>query len=286
MEVSQDGSKLRPFLPCILAAALGAGLSAAAAGITARFEARHAASQFEVLAENHFMILQNGLNQYLDSLEAVRALFDSSDVPVSRNSFESFTRPLLLEDAAIATLSWVPRVKNSDRAAHEREGALGGVPGYRIGAMDADSKITVSPERSEYYPIFYATIPVTSPLYGLDLRTEPRTLAEMERARDGDRLGFSPVPTLISTGNIKSGFLFSLPLYKRGLPHDSIEDRRRNLIGFVHGSLITNTMIDNVISRTRRRRDSILISSRPPAARNHCHFTYTAPACAMVPSKR
>jgi diguanylate cyclase len=251
MDVAQYGSKLRPFLSCILAAALGVGLSVAAAGSAWRFEARHSASQFEVLAENHFMILQNGLNQYLDTLGAVRALFDSSDVPVSRSSFEAFTRPLLLEDAAIATLSWVPRVKNSDRAAHEREGVIGGVPGYRIGAMGADGKITVSPERSEYYPIFYATVPATSPLYGLDLRTEPRTLAEMERARDNDRLAFSPVQALISTRNTKSGFLFSLPVYKRGLPHDSIEDRRRNLIGFVHGSLITNTMIENVIGANK-----------------------------------
>jgi diguanylate cyclase (GGDEF)-like protein len=249
--VSKGGSKLRQFAPCILAAALGVGLSAAAAAITAGFETRHATSQFEVLAENHFMILQNGLNQYVNRLKAVRALFDSADAQVSRSAFESFTKPLLLEDAAIATLSWVPRVQNPDRAAHEHEGAVGGVPGYRIGAMGADGKITPSPERSEYYPIYYATVPLTSRLYGLDLRTEPRTLAEMEGARDGDRLGFSPVHALVSTDNTKSGFLFSLPLYRRGAPHDSIEDRRRNLIGFVHGSLITSTMIDSIITANK-----------------------------------
>ena len=55
-----------------------------------------------------------------------------------------------------------------------------------------------SPERGEYYPIFYATVPRTSPLYGLDLRSEPPTLAELEQARDSDRLGFSQVPTLVS----------------------------------------------------------------------------------------
>ena len=56
------------------------------------------------------MVMQNGLNEYVNRLRAVRALFDSSEGQVSRNSFEAFTRPLLQENAGIATLSWVPRV--------------------------------------------------------------------------------------------------------------------------------------------------------------------------------
>ena len=48
------------------------------------------------------MVLQNGLNEYVNRLKAVRALFDSSVEPVTRNEFEAFTRPLLLENAAIA----------------------------------------------------------------------------------------------------------------------------------------------------------------------------------------
>ena len=46
----------------------------------------------------------------------MRALFDSSVDPVWRDEFEAFARPLLRENAAIATLSWVPRVLNSERA--------------------------------------------------------------------------------------------------------------------------------------------------------------------------
>jgi diguanylate cyclase (GGDEF)-like protein len=238
----------RQLVPCIAMAAVGIGLSVAVAAVTAAFEKRHAESQFRVLAENHFMVVQNGLNEFVNRLEAVRAFFDSSDTPVSRKAFEFFTRPLLLENAAIATLSWVPRVENTDRAVHEREGAIEGLADYHIKSMAADGTTGLSLERLEYYPIFYATVPLTSPLYGLDLRSEPRTLVEMDGARDNNRLGFSPVRALISSGGSKSGFLFSLPIYRRGSPHDSIEDRRRNLVGFVHGSLVTSTMIDTIIA--------------------------------------
>jgi diguanylate cyclase (GGDEF)-like protein len=251
MDEATPRGTFRQYVPCIVTAALGVGLSVAAAVTTMGFETRHAESQFQVLAQNHFMIVQNGLDEYVNRLEAVRAFFDSSDVPVSRAAFTSFTRPLLLENAAIATLSWVPRVRNADRAAFEHQAALDGVPGYRIGALGDNGEITPAPEQSEYYPIFYATVPTTSPLYGLDLRSEPRTLVEMESARDDNRLGYSPVPTLVSSGNVKGGFIFSLPVYRRGAPHDSIEDRRLNLIGFVHGSLITSTMIDTIIAANK-----------------------------------
>ncbi len=249
--VTQVLGRLRQFLPCIVAAAIGIAVTVTSAAVIVQRDDGDADRQFRVLAENHFMVLQNGLNEYVNRLKAVRALFDSSVEPVTRNEFEAFAQPLLRENAAIATLSWVPRVSDSERAEHERAGALQGLPNYHIKDIDAEGKMTVSPKRSEYYPIFYATVPRTSPLFGLDLRSEPATLAGLERLRDADRLGFSPVAMLVSTGGTEAGFLFSLPIYKRGSPHDSVEDRRRNLVGFVHGSINTAKMVSTIITNTK-----------------------------------
>jgi diguanylate cyclase (GGDEF)-like protein len=245
------GSKLRQLLPCILATTIGIAASATAAGVIVQRDNNDAERQFRVLAENHFMVLQNGLDEYVNRLHVVRALFDSSTEPVTRNEFDAFTRPILADNSAIATLSWVPRVLNSERAEHERSAVVQGLAGYRIKAMNADGNIALSPEHSEYYPVYYATLPKTSPLYGLDLRSEPPTLAEMDHARDSDRLGFSPVRTLVSTGGTQSGYLFSMPVYKRGSLHDTIEERRLNLIGFVHGSLITGKMVETIITANK-----------------------------------
>jgi diguanylate cyclase (GGDEF)-like protein len=246
--ITQIATKLRQHWRCLLAAGAGIAVSITAAGMTASREAKDAAVEFNVLAENRFTVLQSGINEYVNRLRAVRALFDSSEGPVSRSAFDAFTRPLLLENSAIATLSWVPRVLNAERAEHERNGIAQGIPDYQIKMMGEAGKMSPSPERSEYYPIFYATVPKTSPLYGLDLRSEPPTRAEMEGARDSNRLGFSPVQTLVSTGGKQAGFLFSLPIYRQGSLHESIDDRRRDLVGFVHGSLITSKMIDTIIS--------------------------------------
>jgi CHASE1-domain containing sensor protein len=204
----------RQILPCILAAIIGVGVSVTAGRMTAIRDDKNAGLQFEVIAENHLMVLQNGINEYVSKLRTVRTLFDSTITPITRHTFESLTRPLLQENSAIATLSWLPRVKNSERAEHERSGNLDGLPDYHIKDMGADGNMTVASERSEYYPIFYATVPQTSPLYGLDLHSEPTTLPEIEHARDIGRLGFSQIRALVSSGRTRSGFLFSLPVYR------------------------------------------------------------------------
>ena len=253
MQIVRQASRvLRQFTPCILAGGIGIAVSVIAASVTAKQESRNAEQQFNVMAENNFMVVQNGVNEYVNKLRALRGLFDSSGVPVSRSSFEAFTQPLLIENAAIATLSWVPRVLNSERVEFEREAVQQGLPGYQIKMMDADGvTMSPSPVRSEYYPVFYATVPKTSRLYGLDLRSEPPTLLEMEQARDTNRLGISGLRTLITVDGNEGGFLFSLPVYKRGPVPISIEDRRRNLAGFVHGSLVLGKMFETIITANK-----------------------------------
>ncbi|HYA06226.1 MAG TPA: CHASE domain-containing protein, partial [Xanthobacteraceae bacterium] len=234
-------------MPCVLAVIVGVCVSVASAGLIVQRDNQDARLQFGITAANHFMVLQNGLDEYVNRLHAVRALFASSEEAVTRGVFDAFTQPLLVEDAAIVTLSWVPLVLNSGRAEHERAAVRQGLVGYRIKAMQADGTMIASPERSEYYPIFYATVPKTSPLYGLDLRSEPEALLQLEKARDTDRLGFSKRDTLVTTGGTDSGFLFSLPVYKSNSPHGSVEDRRRNLVGFVHGSLNTGRLFNTIM---------------------------------------
>jgi CHASE1-domain containing sensor protein len=76
--------KSRQLIPCMLAAFIGIGVSVIAAGLTASWENKHAEAQFKAVAENHYMVVQNGLNEYVNRLRAVRALFDSSEGQVTR----------------------------------------------------------------------------------------------------------------------------------------------------------------------------------------------------------
>jgi diguanylate cyclase (GGDEF)-like protein len=255
----------RHLVPSLVTAAVGIALSVTAASMVALQEDRYSKAAFNSVAENYSMVLQNGVNEYLTKLLALRSLFDSSNDRVTRAEFEAFARPVLQSSSAIQTLSWVPRVLRSQRAEHELMAAQEGLPKYKIKVFAPDGSAAPAPEADEYFPIFYATVPKSSRLYGLDLRSEPPTLTELEHARDGDQLGFSQVPALVSAGGTQHGFIFSLPVYRQGSPHDTVENRRRNLVGFVHGSFVTARMIEAIISASTTPKGVDLLFYAPDA---------------------
>ena len=110
-----------------MAALIGIALSVTAGFMVSLWEDRHAVLEFNAIAENQYMALQNGLNEYLNKLLTVRALFESSDDEVSRKEFEAFTRPHMQSSSAIQTLSWVPRVRRDERPAYELAAARDGI---------------------------------------------------------------------------------------------------------------------------------------------------------------
>ena len=75
----------------------------------------------------------------------------------------------------------------------------------------------------------------------------------LERARDGDQAATSPTSpsvNLYATPGDRNGFFVVLPVYAQGLPHETVQDRRSNLIGFVQGVFQTSVMIETILAAT------------------------------------
>ncbi len=236
-DVAARRSRFSLIVPALVAATLGLSFSLAATAIVWHWEDNVAQRELNDVGNSHFLSLQNGLNEYLSKLTALRALFEARG-NVERIEFETFAARLLDHAAAVQNLEWVPRVMREERAAFERAAARD-IPGYRIKAVAPDDTIFPSEEKDEYLPILYSSLKSrTSPIYGIDLRSQSVLQQRLDPARDGNRLSAVPDFVLHSqTGNVH-GFLFSLPVYKTGLPHETVEDRRRNLKGFVHGAFL------------------------------------------------
>src|SRR5579863_9458467 len=129
------------FLPPFMAALIGVTLSIGAGLLVAQWEDRVGIREFYSVAENQSGILQNGINQYLSRLVALRALFESSRDEVSRKQFEIFAERTLRDQTAIQSVSWIPRVSHAERAARERSAIDDGMPGYHIKAVGPDGSL-------------------------------------------------------------------------------------------------------------------------------------------------
>jgi CHASE1-domain containing sensor protein len=125
--------------------------------LTFASENRAFVQEFDGQANNQAIILQNGIDEYWDKLYAVRALFDSSNHDVTREEFESFSQSLIGGRAAILNVAWIPHVKREERVAHEAAAVRDGLLDYHIRGFGPDGKLSISPERNEYFPKFYST---------------------------------------------------------------------------------------------------------------------------------
>src|SRR6202050_3575544 len=238
----------RQLAPVLALGVLGVTMSAASWHVMAEAETRAAAREFDSRAENRSIVLKKGIDDYWDELYALRALFDSSNGAVTREEFGRFSKSLLRRHAAILNLSWAPRVACDERVAHELAGARDGLPDYHIRIIGPDGTLPVAPERDEYFPKFYSTDAKTSPVYGIDLNDGEDQARTLSHIRDEDVLSIT-APLMLHTGKgDRRGFWAGLPVYARGLPHETVEDRRRNLLGIVQGVFQIGVMMDSILA--------------------------------------
>ncbi len=204
--------------------------------------------EFSARADGHRLMLQGGIDSYMTGIVALRALF-KSDENVSRSEFQIFSEELLRGQSAILAVSWIPRVVYAERAAHELVAARSGLTGYRIKAENEYGELVPAAERSEYFPVLYSSREKPgSPVYGFDLNDGGLRQRVLERARDLDQISTSVNFKLRSGEGDRSGFFVVQPIYLADRPHNSVEDRRTNLIGYVQGVFQTGVLIESVLS--------------------------------------
>jgi diguanylate cyclase (GGDEF)-like protein/PAS domain S-box-containing protein len=251
----ENWRRIRHIAPVLALGIVGIAVTVTVWGLTDASENRTLVQEFSGRANNQAAALQNGVNGYLDKLYAVRALFDSSGQPITREEFEGFSNSLLAGHAAILNIGWIPRIKNEDRAAHELAAAHDGLLDYHIRAIAPDGTLPISPKRDEYFPKFYSTEPRISRVYGLDNKDGGAREQALAHIRDADVLSSSPPLVLHIGRGDRRGFWAGLPVYARGLPHETVEERRNNLLGVIQGvfqiGVMTDTIAAGIKSPTR-----------------------------------
>jgi diguanylate cyclase (GGDEF)-like protein len=223
------------YRPALVASALGLLFSLAGAAAVARWEDRVNKIEFENAAETQSIVMQNGMNEYISRLVALRTLFESSNEGVTRSEFETFSGRLFERYPGLLRVGWLPRISRKERAEYEAAAIADGVSGYRIKALDGKAFVT-APQREEYFPVFYSTQPKTSPVYGMDYMSAPDRKVVLERARDNDDITAIRAELYARNEDSKLPNVFVIvPVYAKGTSRDTVADRRRNITGFVVG---------------------------------------------------
>jgi PAS domain S-box-containing protein len=163
-------------------------------------------------------------------LQSGAALFEASD-QVSREEWRTFTQRFQLEQQLPGTqgIGVALLIPNEQLSQHIQEIRSQGFPNYQV-----------QPEggREVYSSIIYLEPFSERNLraFGYDMFSEPVRRTAMERARDENSVALSGKVILVqeTDQDIQAGTLMYVPVYQRGMPIDTVEQRRVAILGWVY----------------------------------------------------
>ncbi|MCM5682483.1 CHASE domain-containing protein [Schlegelella sp. S2-27] len=214
----------------LLALLCGLALTAGAGWVTSDAERVSERARFERRADDVVQAVQEGMRDHEKLVLAAAGLI-AAQPDVTRKQWREFAEALNLEARypGVQGLGYARRTPAAELIGHKLQVRAEGFPEYDV----------LPPgQRDEYYPIVYL-----EPFYGRNLRafgydmySEPVRRAAMQLARDTGLPALSGRVHLVQETEQapQPGALLYLPVYRKDAPVHSVEQRRREIVGFVY----------------------------------------------------
>jgi len=239
---------------------------------TSKSEQARIQQQFDERARDMAQALGSSFDRNLEVLHAFKSLYASS-VSVERHEFRSFAEHFLSRQPGIRALSWNARVEDSERDAFENSVRREGIPGFRITERNSAAQVVPACARTEYVAVrFIEPYPGNENALGYDVASDPTRREALHRARDSGKPAATGRIVLVQEPDDQFGILVFLPVYKNGQPHVTVEQRRRNLAGYVTGVLRVGDMMQAALKGAAV--EGVSISLADETARSGERFLY------------
>ncbi|HEU4493278.1 MAG TPA: CHASE domain-containing protein [Rubrobacteraceae bacterium] len=191
---------------------------------------------------------------YLDSMYGAGGLFYASETvdPQEWNEYVKGIEPASRFEG-LQVLSYAEYVTAQERKAFEQRAKEEGLPEIR-------PDLHPGGERPAYFPIIYVG-PIdeaNASMLGYDYYAEAKHREAMDRARDTgspqttEMVYVMTDPSAPSSADLalQPGFHVYLPVYRKGEPQGTVDERRRALEGFVVGAFRTDELFADVFGGT------------------------------------
>jgi len=210
------------------------------------YHASLAQERFDTAANEYVYKIQKHILKYERVLQSGVGFFHGSD-SVTRKEWHDFVQALDLEHnyQGIEGLGFAKMIKPNEVEQVERQMREDGFESFSLKPTG---------KREQYSSILYL-----EPMHvrnieaiGYDMFSEPTRRLAMQRARDTAKAIMSKKVTLVQEidEDIQAGILIYLPLYKKGMKTETIQERRDALLGFVYAPFRMNTLLDSIAMGT------------------------------------
>lgn len=200
---------------------------------------------FEVRTEQAQKALEDRMIEYVQVLKGGQGLFMATDT-VTREMWAKYIRMLKIEEhyPGIQGIGFAMHVDSSELNTHISLIRSEGFPQYTV---------TPAGQRVEYFPIIFLEPFSDRNLraFGYDMFSESYRREAMQRARDANKATITKRIRLVqeTSQDVQPGFLLYLPVYEKGKPYGTIEERRENIEGFVYSPFRSHNLMSSVFNK-------------------------------------
>lgn len=207
--------------------------------------------KFEEDTETLNQTLQSNIDIYTTVLQSTKGFFEASD-NVTRADYRSYLQSIdfFNKYKGISGISYVKIVSNDELNTFvnsvKDDKSINNI-GYPEFTVKKDS------EKDKYYVITYIEpFNEKSDTFGLDVSSNTDRFKTMELARDTGIPQTTDIIKLITqTEENARGFVIYTPVYRYSTIHDSVEQRRENVTGFISGVFNAQIVFDRIFENNQ-----------------------------------
>jgi PAS domain S-box-containing protein len=205
---------------------------------------QEAITQFAFSADQLTIKVNERLQSYELILRSSAGLFESSN-SVTRQEWKSFTQKLNASDIVpgMQGIGFALLIQPEELAAH-----IAAVRGEGF----LDYNVKPSGQRDAYTPVLYIEpfTTINQRALGFDMFSEPIRHSAMAHARDAGLPTLSSRVTLVqdASTDTQPGILMYVPVYRAGMPIETMAQRRAALFGWAYGAYRITDFMSGIIN--------------------------------------
>jgi PAS domain S-box-containing protein len=236
-------------------AAVGLALSASAFWISRSVDSDRVRAGLDVRADWRTSDIRHHVEHDAESLRVIATFVEvraETNNPIDQAQFQSVAHQAY-DDAHVPlrAVIWAPRVRHEEIESFLRSARRLRTDDYRLLDRAPGGATVAAAARAEYFPVLFdATFEGQRGVPGLTFDSEPARRAAMERARDSGAVTAADAVPLFTGDGRQLALLAFWPVYKGGRRPDTVEARRRDLLGFVIGVFRLDAALANAIRDT------------------------------------
>lgn len=222
--------------------------------------------EFDQQATELSVALEKSILTHLNILRSLGSFYTASAM-VGREGFQTFVAHTLDDFQGIQALSWNPLIPASERETFENGIRREGFRDFRITERNIDNQLIRAEDRPEYVPVnFIAPYGGNEAALGYDVYSDQLRREAIDRARDSGEIAATARVKLVQEHENQYGLIAFMPLYRKGFPHRTQEERRNNIAGYMVAVFKGEDIVNAALKGLNRDRLSYrLIDEQAPA---------------------